>query len=504
MIKVLVVDDDDLVCELIRVKFATLGYQVSSASNGKAALAELIRERPDIILLDQMMPVMSGKEFLLRIKANPRLRTIPVIMISLRDCAEDIAAAKHQGAAGYIVKPFVMEMLIERIQEILRPQSAVQINVPDALKKVAVTVGLPLAAYAQTTMAQTLPNATPAADDPYRQAMTAHEQNDHDVAVQILQRLVEVEPQNTDNWLRLGLEYSHMDKWDNAEAALNKAIALAPDYTDAQDALKNVKRWKADMLAAATLTPRLTGSDITVPTERKNGQQQISFAASSSHSWYKSNMNPDGGETLIVAGYSPHPKAYYLAQIEVGKRFGQTDITGGIQADWRLTSNVSAYLGGTVSKKPSFRENWSVRAGGSFRPIKEAEFSLDSRVSKYGSATIFSATPKVALSPRSNRAMLTAGWINVWDEIGVHRSGWSLRGDARPSDKVNLHLGIARYPDTEAGITRRISVRFAGAAVSIRHNLRLSLGYEKERRQLSSSLNRVTFGLRWTIDNRMR
>lgn len=538
MINVLVVDDDDLVCDLICIKLAMSNYRVTAVSDGKAALAQLSRthlsqERPDIILLDQMMPVLSGSEFLLRIKARPQFRSIPVIMLSLRNSEADIAMAIAQGAADYIVKPFVPDALAQRIEAVLCRHKAISRPV----KKIAIAAALPLACYAPSALALPVPDASPLMGNPYQQAVTAHAHNDHDDAIQILQRLTVSEPDNADNWLRLGLEHSHMDAWEDAEAALSKAIALAPGYTDAQDAIKNVRRWKANMLAAATLSPaklspRLGGMDISEPQARANGRDQFSVAISQSFGKYADRTKPAGRESLIVASYSPHAKATYLAQLEISKRFGQTDTTAGLQGDWRVTSNAFVYAGGTVSKNPAFRENWSLRAGGGVRPIKNAELILDARISNYSlpnqsvpsqsvpsqsvssqsvssqsvssqsKGTFVSATPKAAISALSNRVTATAGWINVWNENGMHLSGWSLRADIAPNDNLNLYAGSARYPDTEAGITRRTSVQFAGGSVAVRYNLRFSLGIEKEQRQFSTSVQRMTFGLRWKINQR--
>jgi YaiO family outer membrane protein len=518
MINVLVVDDDDLVCDLICIKLAMSNYRVTAVGDGKAALAQLSRthlsqERPDIILLDQMMPILSGSEFLLHIKARPQFRSIPVIMLSLRNSEADIATAIAQGAADYIVKPFVPDALAQRIEAVLYRHNATSRTV----KKIAMAAALPLACYAPSALALPVPDASPLMGDPYQQAATAHEHNYHDAAIQILQRLTVSEPDNADNWLRLGLEHSHMDAWEDAEAALSKAIALAPDYTDAQDAIKNVRRWKAAMLAAATLSPaklspRLGGTDISEPQARANGRDQFSVAISQSFGKYADRTKPAGRESLVVASYSPHAKATYLAQLEISKRFGQADITAGLQGDWRIASNAFVYAGGTVSKNPAFRENWSLRAGGGVRPIQNAEIMLDARISNYRlpnqslpnqrKGTFVSATPKAAISALSNRVTATAGWINVWNENGMHLSGWSLRADIAPNDNLNLYAGSARYPDTEAGITRRTSVQFAGGSVAVRYNLRFSLGIEKEQRQFSSSVQRVSFGLRWKINQR--
>jgi len=118
--KILVVDDEqDLVSTVsYRLKFAQC--TVVSASNGQEALEKIAVEKPDLILLDTNMPVMNGHETLRRLRADPELKHIPVIMLTARSAPEDIAAASTYGITDYVTKPFDFTELMQKVQAALQ------------------------------------------------------------------------------------------------------------------------------------------------------------------------------------------------------------------------------------------------------------------------------------------------------------------------------------------------------------------------------------------------
>jgi CheY-like chemotaxis protein len=119
-IKVLVVDDEpDLVSTVeYRLKFANCS--VVTASNGQQGLAQAAAEKPDLILLDTNMPGMNGHEMLERLRADPALRHIPVIMVTARCEPQDIAAASARGISDYVTKPFDFAQLLDKIHAALK------------------------------------------------------------------------------------------------------------------------------------------------------------------------------------------------------------------------------------------------------------------------------------------------------------------------------------------------------------------------------------------------
>lgn len=119
-IKILVVDDEpDLVSTLAyRLRFANC--HVVTASNGQEGLGRAAAEKPDLILLDTNMPGMNGHEMLEHLRADATLRDIPVIMLTSRCEAQDIAAASARGVADYVTKPFEFAQLMEKIHAALQ------------------------------------------------------------------------------------------------------------------------------------------------------------------------------------------------------------------------------------------------------------------------------------------------------------------------------------------------------------------------------------------------
>jgi DNA-binding response OmpR family regulator len=93
---------------------------VVRVGDGGAALAAVSRERPDVVILDVMMPNLDGFTVLGRLKTDPELHAIPVIMLTARGQERDVLAGLQGGAADYIVKPFNLKELLARVDVALR------------------------------------------------------------------------------------------------------------------------------------------------------------------------------------------------------------------------------------------------------------------------------------------------------------------------------------------------------------------------------------------------
>lgn len=119
-IRVLVVEDEPAIRELIKVNLERIQYIVDEASDIILARQVLIDNKPDIILLDWMLPITSGVTWLQELKLNPDTREIPVIMVTARSEEENRVHGLNAGCDDYIVKPFFPSELIARIQAVLR------------------------------------------------------------------------------------------------------------------------------------------------------------------------------------------------------------------------------------------------------------------------------------------------------------------------------------------------------------------------------------------------
>jgi len=118
--KIVLAEDEPQIARLVEFKLKKEGYQVVWKENGKEALEAIKADRPDLILLDVMMPVMDGYEVLRQIKEDENLRNIPVIMLTARAQERDVVKGIDSGVEDYITKPFHPAELLARVKRILR------------------------------------------------------------------------------------------------------------------------------------------------------------------------------------------------------------------------------------------------------------------------------------------------------------------------------------------------------------------------------------------------
>ena len=119
MAAILVADDDALLLQLVEHKLKARGFEVRCAKDGESALEMANEHRPDLIVLDGMMPGLDGTEVLRRLHAMPATSKVPVIMLTARKQEQDIVSALSLGARDYLVKPFMPEELVMRIRNVL-------------------------------------------------------------------------------------------------------------------------------------------------------------------------------------------------------------------------------------------------------------------------------------------------------------------------------------------------------------------------------------------------
>jgi two-component system, chemotaxis family, chemotaxis protein CheY len=120
--KVLLVDDSGTIRHVQRRALADLGItDVTEAADGFQALAEAEKAKPDLIFMDWHMPNQTGIQALRELKAHPALKHIPVIMVSTDAAKANILEARQHGAAGFVIKPFHIDTLREKLVPYLKP-----------------------------------------------------------------------------------------------------------------------------------------------------------------------------------------------------------------------------------------------------------------------------------------------------------------------------------------------------------------------------------------------
>lgn len=125
--KILLVEDSKVVQQMYRNKLTIEQFSVITADNGMDAIKALSQEKPDIILLDLMMPIMDGFKVLQIIKSDPKLKNIPVLVFSAKGQPEEVEKALNLGAEGYIIKATTKpNEVIEKIKSILSQKPKVE------------------------------------------------------------------------------------------------------------------------------------------------------------------------------------------------------------------------------------------------------------------------------------------------------------------------------------------------------------------------------------------
>jgi CheY-like chemotaxis protein len=125
--RLLVIDDDSTIREMLELVLGSEGYEVTTVAHGAAALRELDRVQPNVILLDMKMPVMDGWEFLKQYRQRPGPKVPVVVLTAAQD---DKRRAADVGADAYIAKPFAIDDLIRSLDECISPEARVRPHPP--------------------------------------------------------------------------------------------------------------------------------------------------------------------------------------------------------------------------------------------------------------------------------------------------------------------------------------------------------------------------------------
>jgi two-component system phosphate regulon response regulator PhoB len=121
--RVLIVEDEPAIVELVSYSLREAGWDIATAPNAAAAWDSLCRSRPDLVLLDWMLPDQSGLRLLSRLRGDRDFQEIPVIMLTAKSMEEDKIAGLNTGADDYVTKPFSPRELLARARALLRRKS---------------------------------------------------------------------------------------------------------------------------------------------------------------------------------------------------------------------------------------------------------------------------------------------------------------------------------------------------------------------------------------------
>lgn len=118
---VLVIEDDVFLANIYKTKFEMEGFKISLADNGETGLAEIKKKKPDIVLLDILMPKMDGFAVLEKMKADEATKNIPVILLTNLGQKDDVDKGLEMGAAGYLIKAhFKPSEVVDKVKDVLK------------------------------------------------------------------------------------------------------------------------------------------------------------------------------------------------------------------------------------------------------------------------------------------------------------------------------------------------------------------------------------------------
>ncbi|NLL37931.1 MAG: response regulator transcription factor [Fretibacterium sp.] len=129
--KILVVDDEKAILDLVTQMLYRHGYEVFTASDGDSGLLAIYDLRPDLVILDLMLPKMDGWEVCRRVKADPEVRGIPILMLTARRDERDLVEGLNLGADDYVRKPFSTAELSARVSAVLRRSTGTEKKILD-------------------------------------------------------------------------------------------------------------------------------------------------------------------------------------------------------------------------------------------------------------------------------------------------------------------------------------------------------------------------------------
>jgi len=136
----LIIEDDRALAEVLTYNLTQAGYQVTVARDGRDGLAQARRKLPHVIVLDLMIPVVDGIEVCKQLRAGPTTRDVPIVMLTAKSEESDQLVGFSVGADDYVVKPFSVKVLLERIKSVTRRRAADAGQSPDVVTQGNITI----------------------------------------------------------------------------------------------------------------------------------------------------------------------------------------------------------------------------------------------------------------------------------------------------------------------------------------------------------------------------
>lgn len=340
-------------------------------------------------------------------------------------------------------------------------------------------------------------------------ARAAVTRGDNAAAIARLEGARAVYPDDPEILRLLGSAYGYAQRYPEAIATLHEARRLAPEDLDIRAALARVYFWSGDRQAARdelaaietrdpanadlkAIRSQLERSDSEPPARPRRGIfanqgiARVSLDNGPDSNWWTTTLGAFGevtpGTTLSVEG-------------EREDRGFAVDTHLLARVDQQFSPGWRGYVAAAITPRANFRERWSLRGGIEADLDRRLTLLADVRHADYGPIHVTAVEPGIRFAAPALKSSATLRMVNLWDERGKHRSGWTARIDTETRAGTTLFGGAASYPETEAGITRRVRSVFLGLAAPVSDDVTLRVTGEYERRVDSYTRKGLSLGL---------
>lgn len=307
----------------------------------------------------------------------------------------------------------------------------------------------------------------------------------------------------------LGSAYAYAQRYPEAIATLRQARALAPEDLDIRAALARAYLWSGDREAARS---ELAGIDARDPANAELAaiRGQLARTESDQPARPRRGVVANQGVARVSLDNGPDRTWWSTTLGAFAEVAGGTNLSfegeredRGTAVDTHLLARIDqqfspgwrGHVAVAVTPEADFREKWSIRGGLEADLGGRVTLLADARHADYGTTQVTAVEPGARVGVPALRSSATVRMINLWDDQGDHRSGWSARIDTETRGGTTLFGGVASYPDTEAGITRRVRSAFLGAAVPVTDVVTIRAAGEYERRVDSYTRKGISLGL---------
>jgi YaiO family outer membrane protein len=438
---ILIVDNDELVRDLLTTRLTHMGFTAHAVPHGEAALARLEQTPADLVIMDTLMPMLSGAETLVRIRANPALSHIPVLILSQKAAASERQMVMALGAAGFMAKPFCCHELVDLVEQLLassRKQLLKRLKVT-VLGSAALTAAIPAAAQAAAPLV--LP---PIASVPANAASEA------------------------------------------AKPLVTPQTSMTAPLADPQSALDQPAPLLESVPPAANEEAWQTRHALTLVQGR---------------GWISGGSNVTWNDTTLAYGFRPTKRSGYAFEVERAERFGLVDTQLSARGDWQIGPRTSVYVSVNVTPSADFREKRGLRAGISHTVMPHVEIGASTRLGAFADGPKLALTPYIAFSTKGETVTFFAEQINLWNLEGPadYRAGYAFRLRGQPTGRLRTLAGFARYPEVELGVARNVRSIYGGLSYDVSDSIGVSANYASDRYESLFTRNGATIGLtyRW-------